>query len=129
MAGQLSRVGQGTVQHTRVQESSVQKRRVFNEGQEGIECPRSHITVVVTLGREETRGEVGRTDTTTLYTANNALHYTTDAPVRVCSCDIEAAIAMHANPSFWITATADGTGDGAKDGAGLAVGELVLADG
>ena len=41
-----------------------------------------------------------------------------DAPVRVCSAGIEAAMAMHASPSFCIAVTDDGTDDGADaDGA------------
>ena len=40
------------------------------------------------------------------------------APVRVCSAGIEAAIAMHASPSFCIAVTDDDTCDGADvDGA------------
>ena len=35
------------------------------------------------------------------------------APVRVCSAGIEAAIAMHASPSFCIAVTDEGIGDGA----------------
>ena len=35
------------------------------------------------------------------------------APVRVCSAGIEAAIAMHASPSFCIAVTDDDTCDGA----------------
>ena len=43
-------------------------------------------------------------------------------PVRVCSFGIEAAIAMHASPSFCIAVTDDGTGDGADDDDGAIVG-------
>jgi tryptophan 2,3-dioxygenase len=44
--------------------------------------------------------------------------YSLHAPVRVCSFGIEAAIAIHASPSFCIAVTDDGTGDGADvDGA------------
>ena len=35
------------------------------------------------------------------------------APIRVCSAGIEAAIAMHASPSFCIAVIDDDTGDGA----------------
>jgi hypothetical protein len=45
-------------------------------------------------------------------------HHTTTSlhtPVRVCSWGIEAAIAMHASPSFCIAVTDDDTGDGADD--------------
>ena len=41
--------------------------------------------------------------------------YSLHAPVRVCSFGIEAAIAIHASPSFCIAVTDDGTGDGADD--------------
>ena len=44
--------------------------------------------------------------------------YSLHAPVRVCSFGIEAAIAIHASPSFCIAVTDDGTGEGADvDGA------------
>ena len=51
-------------------------------------------------------------------------HHTSSlhTPVRVCSFGIEAAIAMHASPSFCIAVTDNDTGDGADDDNGAIVG-------